>query len=152
MSSSWCLYQYLLVYGSITQLAQMVNQVSNSSSKRSYLLPCLYQQYFLVCCPSISFLVCLLLSVALCLFLSVALSMLACLYYALCLLATWVSMNMYLIACSTLLSVALLGFVAVFFFYDMCMKLVFFFPVNKRMLSTYCGIGIPGVLRQYDYF
>jgi hypothetical protein len=52
--------------------------------------------------------------------------------------------------CSTLLSVALLGFVAVFFFYDMRMKLVFFFPVNKRMLSTYCGIGIPGVLRQYD--
>ena len=43
-----------------------------------------------------------------------------------------------------------MGFVAVFFFYDMCMKLVFFFPVNKRMLSTYCGIGIPGVLRQYD--
>lgn len=43
-----------------------------------------------------------------------------------------------------------MGFVAVFFFYDMCMKLVFFCPVNKRMLSTYCGIGIPGVLRQYD--
>ena len=76
--------------------------------------------------------------------------MLACLYYALCLLATWVSMNMYLIACSTLLSVALLGFVAVFFFHDMCMKLVFFFPVNTGMLSTYCGIGIPGVSRQYD--
>ena len=59
-------------------------------------------------------------------------------------------MNMYLIACSTLLSVALLGFVAVFFFHDMCMKLVFFFPVNMRMLSTYYGIGIPGVSRQYD--
>ena len=57
---------------------------------------------------------------------------------------------MYLIACSTLLSVALLGFVAVFFFYDMRMKLVFFFPVNTGMLSTYCGIGIPIVLRQYD--
>ena len=43
-----------------------------------------------------------------------------------------------------------MGFVAMFFFYDMCMKLLFFFPLNKRMLSTYCGIGIHGVLKQYD--